>query len=238
VAVFAAIPEDPVRRIPALRNALQDATDVLVRHFLFAQFEFVLYRSRAAHAALLDEYDDVCRRHDAEMDTIRPVLVRRLGGVPLLDTYRQAAIRWAKVNDHAAALRWAERGLSLYGDEACRPEDPADLARRRAQALRKLGRSDPVGDTTSGALETLVCRSCRHTFDRAVTRGRKPVECPECRSRPRDRVPDDVAADDVTRQAAPAVAPAWFPDPNVPGALRWWDGTAWTHHVAVPVASR
>ena len=26
------------------------------------------------------------------------------------------------------------------------------------------------------------------------------------------------------------VPPSWQPDPQVPGGLRWWDGTAWTEH--------
>jgi len=40
-------------------------------------------------------------------------------------------------------------------------------------------------------------------------------------------------------QAASPIAPAgWYADPSQPGALRWWDGTRWTEHVATRGADR
>jgi hypothetical protein len=42
--------------------------------------------------------------------------------------------------------------------------------------------------------------------------------------------------DRMTTNTAP---PGWHPDPSNPGgALRWWDGIAWTHHTQQPAAVR
>jgi hypothetical protein len=37
-----------------------------------------------------------------------------------------------------------------------------------------------------------------------------------------------------TATSAAESPPAWHPDPHGSGALRWWDGTAWTQHTADP----
>jgi hypothetical protein len=47
----------------------------------------------------LQEYDDACAEHDAEMDGIRETLFEKFGKVPLLDTYRQMAVRQQKAKN-------------------------------------------------------------------------------------------------------------------------------------------
>jgi hypothetical protein len=136
------------------------------------------------------------------MDGIRQALLVKFGAVPLLDTYRQMAIRQQKAKDWAKAVWWAERGLSLYGDKAARPEVVDDLTKRLAAYRAKLA---PVGARAKAAgtrpeksrapaeaptsvvaevrsvIETLLCAGCGDSFDRPVVRGRKPRFCPSCR---------------------------------------------------------
>ena len=52
------------------------------------------------------------------------------GKVPVVDTYRQMAIRQQKQHNYGQALWWAERGITLYGNDAARPEAVDDLRNR------------------------------------------------------------------------------------------------------------
>jgi hypothetical protein len=129
------------------------------------------------------------------------------GKVPLLETYRQMAIRQQKKKDWSALLWWTERGLALYGDEAAREDAVEDLLKRRNRALAKL--EDVVIPAQSAAapvqvdvnvantvkmipkqtdrggaaeIEVLRCRQCEGSFERVRVRGRKPTLCPVCRA--------------------------------------------------------
>lgn len=73
-----------------------------------------------------------------EMVGIREALLAKFGVVPLLDTYRQMAVRQKKAKDWAEALRWAQRGVALYGKDAARPEAVEDLNKRLAAYSVKL----------------------------------------------------------------------------------------------------
>jgi HIRAN domain len=121
------LPSDPIKGIGRLRQLLEHDPDPIDRHFMFCELEERLYRARETFTSALAEYDDACALHDGEMDGIRDALLQKFGKVPLLETYRQMAIRHQKAKDWAAALRWAERGLQLYGQNAARPEAVEDL---------------------------------------------------------------------------------------------------------------
>ncbi|MBB5787235.1 zinc finger domain-containing protein [Jiangella mangrovi] len=116
------------------------------------------------------------------METIRAAFMTKWDKVPLLETYRQMAIRQQKKKDWAACVRWTERGLQLYRNDAAREEAVEDLLRRRNRALAKLEVTAPAG--IDARVEILVCSRCASSFERVRVRGRKPALCPECRSAP------------------------------------------------------
>jgi len=183
------LPSDPGAAIRRLRQLLENDPDPIDRHFMFGELEERLYRSRDAFSSALGDYDDACARHDAEMDGIRDALLAKFGKVPLLDTYRQMSVRQQKAKNWQQALRWAERGLSLYGRHAARPEAVEDLEKRAAAYRARLtGATDkasaaplPRASTSEPPTAALVCVSCGNGFHRAVSGGRKPTRCPSCR---------------------------------------------------------
>jgi hypothetical protein len=180
--------------IKKLRAMLDTESDPIDRHYMLSELECRLYKNRDAFASALDEFDAVCRQHDAEMGTIRPALLSKFGVIPLIDMYRQAAVRCQKARDWETAQAWAERGLTVYGADAARPEAVADLHKRREYANAKIevgavrrtrGPAKVVVTAESpqigGEIETLVCAECGAVFQRVRSRGRKPHACPACR---------------------------------------------------------
>jgi hypothetical protein len=177
------LPADDIRAIKMLRQLLARGGDLLDRHFMYTHLESLLYRSRDVFASALDEYDQACRNHDAEMDGIRRAFVVKWGRVPLLETYRQMAIRQQKAKNFEQALWWAERGLAIYGENAARLEAVEELRQRSATYRAKLSpttRPSQSRTPAHGEMETLSCVSCGRDFQRAYVRGRKPRHCPEC----------------------------------------------------------
>ena len=135
----------------------------------------------------LDEYDETCRQHDAEMETIRQALVAKWGQVPVLEIYRQMAIRQAKARNFEQALWWAERGIVVYGPDAARPDAVDDLKKRVDAYRRKLEpkpRPAPlrIPPQKQPEIETLHCANCGRTYQRTRVPGRKPLHCRECRT--------------------------------------------------------
>jgi hypothetical protein len=181
------LPADDIRAIKKLRQLLERESDVIDRHFMHAHLVALLYQSRDTFASALDEYDAACRQHDSEIDAIRAAFMDKWGRVPVLDIYRQMAIRQQKAKNFEQALWWAERGIGVYGDDCARPEAVEDL-RKRAESYRAKLQPRPrpsrpsVSELHQPEIETLVCANCGREFQRTRVRGRKPLHCPECRS--------------------------------------------------------
>lgn len=181
--------------IKQLRRQLETDPDPIDRHYVMCELENRLYKNRDAFASALEEFDAVCEQHDAEMVSIRPALVAKFGKVPLLGFYRQAAIRCQKSKDWESARRWAERGLTAYGEAAADAEHVEDLRKRVAYAIEKLESPAPKrraptnrsGGAPEAVIEVLVCATCGGSFERTRTRGRKPHECPACRGAAEER---------------------------------------------------
>jgi hypothetical protein len=123
--------------VATLRRLLRTDADPIARHYLFSELERRLYRAREAFGSALDEFDRACVEHDAEMDGIRDALVAKFGKVPMLETYKQAAIRHQKAGDWLQVVRWAQHGIDLYGDLAADPLWSQDLMTRRDRAASK-----------------------------------------------------------------------------------------------------
>jgi hypothetical protein len=181
------VPDDDVQAIPHLRKLLASERDSCERHYLYCQLEHRLYHARNAFSSALDDYDAVCRDHDAEMDGMRSALIEALGGLPLLEFYRQAAIRHQHAHDYEKALSWAERGLAVYGEQALSSEWVDDLSSRAARCREVLNppphqpRPGQPSQVAEPVAEVLICGLCGSQFERIKTRGRKPALCLACR---------------------------------------------------------
>jgi hypothetical protein len=77
------LPDSDQSAIEKLRELLAREPDPIDRHFQFAELETRLYRLRDVYDSALDEFDEVCRLHDAEMDIICEAFMVKWGKIPL-----------------------------------------------------------------------------------------------------------------------------------------------------------
>jgi rubrerythrin len=183
--------DDPVA-IRQLRTLLENEEAPIARHYMLCELEHRLYRCRNASPSALDEFDSTCIHHDREMEIIRPALVEKFDAVPVIEMYRQAAIRFQKAKLWEVARDWANRGIAMYGDDAARPEVVEDLRKRVEYATAKIdargtdprrSRVETVTFHVDGVVfETLICTECGSQFRRERTKGSKPRKCPSCRA--------------------------------------------------------
>jgi hypothetical protein len=105
--------------------------------YMMSEPERRLYKSRDAFSSALDEFDAVCRQHATEMAAIRPALLEKFSKIPVIDTYRQAAIRCqkAKRTGQQCATGQSEASASTYSwSPRPRWPWPRSPPRRRSRA--------------------------------------------------------------------------------------------------------
>lgn len=137
------------RRSPATRQLLERESDVIDRHFMHAHLEALLYQSRDAFASALDEYDAACRQHDSEMDGIRAAFLAKWGQVPVLETYKQMAIRQQKAKNFEQALSWAERQSPSMATIALAPRPSRTYG--SGQTASRQGSNQDLGRPVQGS---------------------------------------------------------------------------------------
>jgi HIRAN domain-containing protein len=119
-------------------------------------------------------------------DSIRVAFMAKWGRVPVLELYRQMAIRQQKAKNFEQALWWVERGIAVYGIDCARAEAVEDLQKRATSYRAKLNPQPRpprprAGRANQSEVEVLTCSNCGREFQRTRLRGRKPLHCPECR---------------------------------------------------------
>lgn len=123
---------------------------------------------------------------------------------------------------------WARDSVGLRGsDEAGRPVRVAVGTSRRDELVRALAGAVPAARANAAAGPVAWLAAPAAGFPSADS-------TPGAQVAP--RAPAGPAGWQAPARPAPPRAnpPGWYPDPWAPvSALRWWDGTAWTGHVAV-----
>lgn len=145
---FSTLSSNESKAIKQLRDMLRTDPDPIDRHYMFCELECKLYKNREAFASALSEFDEVCKQHDGEMDKICPALLTKFGRLPILDLYKQSAIRHQKAKDFTSALWWARRGIEIYGQDAGVAGVVDDLRKRCDVAQAKIDVANKPKKTT------------------------------------------------------------------------------------------
>jgi hypothetical protein len=196
---------DGPKALKKLRDLAEKNQEPISRHFIFSRLEDLLYGYMDDLPDALDEYDHWAEQHHHELAAgMRQILIDKFGSLPRLETYKQSVIRQNKAKNYEAAAMWADRGVEMYGENAFKEEWVADLEKRSAQAHERLDKASAPKisrtakesgeslEATEELTETLTCQTCGKDFKRVKTRGRKPLECPECRGG--DKSPIDITS--------------------------------------------
>lgn len=160
--------------------------------------------------------------------------------INVADTNGDASVQEARAPAFAGHARWLGPKVLVPKNGTPREDAVFPKGRMPVSPLKPLRRSAnptdaPFPKPVYPLVPTIKCPKCGALHPVTGIRVGEKFRCGKCGKRlkrlpPRNQLRLATSSESAVR--APVVKPDWYPDPKKAARLRYWDGHAWTDHVA------